>query len=159
MTKDQFVAKFKATRAVFLSTLNGLQEQEASVASGPAGDWVTIKDLIGHIASWEREVLIADEMIKRGEESYLGKLNFDEFNRAQSEHRRNWSLAQVMAELDLNYEALLMAWDEYEDDDGPFGPATWQPEGPDSLYWLISHQVEHGSDIARRRGLQVVFPQ
>ena len=78
--------------------------------------------------------------------------------RLMASHRHNWPLAQLLTELDLNYEALLMAWDEYEDDEGPFGPASWQP-APQSLWWLLTHQVELCQEIARRRGITVSFPE
>ena len=161
--KENFIEKFKAARAAFLQSLAGLDEAEAADTSGPSGHWPSIKDIIGHVTSWEREVVIADEMLKRGEESHLAKLYKDipGFNAAQSAHRRSWSLSQVRAEFDLNYEALLMAWDEYEGEDGPFGPATWQRAGSSSgsLWWMLHHLVEHGEEIARRRGLHVEFPE
>lgn len=157
MSKKEFLTQFKKARANFLAALAGLDEREASVSSNSGGDWPSIKDMIGHVAAWEREVLIADEMTKRGEASHLHKINREEFNQAQAAHRRSWPLKQVRAELDLNYEALLMAWDEYEGEDGPSGPATWEPDGPDSLWELIEHQQEHGREIARRRGLNINF--
>lgn len=157
MSKQAFLSQFKQTRTNFLVILEGLDEREASIPSHSAGDWLTIKDMIGHIAVWEREVLIADEMIKRGEENHLDDINETDFNQAQAAHRRIWPLKQVRAELDLNYEALLMAWDEYEGEDGPSGPATWEPGQPGTLWDLIEHQKEHGREIAKRRGLQVEF--
>src|SRR6476661_2632082 len=119
MSKQDFLNEFKQARANLLATLEGLDEREASIPTNSDGGWPTIKDMIGHIAAWEREVLIADEMIKRGEESHLDSIDETEFNQAQAAHRRSWPLKQVRAELDLNYEALLMAWDEYEGEDGP----------------------------------------
>ncbi len=158
MPKVEFVQKYQAVRAAFLDSLAGLAEAEAAATSGPTGEWPSIKDMIGHIAAWEREVLIADEMIKRGEESHLDNLDKTQFNHQQAEHRRSWTLEQVRSELDLNYEALLMAWDEYEGQEGPFGPATWEPGQPGTLWDLIYHQAEHGRDIAHRRGLKISFP-
>jgi hypothetical protein len=157
MSKQEFISQFKQARANFLAALEGLDEREASVTSNSNGGWPSIKDMVGHIAAWEREVLIADEMTKRGEESQPGSINKEEFNQAQAAHRRSWPLKQVRAELDLNYEALLMAWDEYEGEDGPAGPATWEPGQPGSLWHLIEHQAEHGREIARRRGLNLDF--
>lgn len=161
--KENFIEKFQAARAGFLQALEGIDEAEAADTSGQTGQWPSIKDMIGHVTAWEREVVIADEMLKRGEESHLAKLYKDipGFNAAQSAHRRSWSLSQIRAEFDLNYEALLMAWDEYEGEDGPFGPATWQHAGSSSgsLWWMIHHLVEHGQEIARRRSLHVEFPE
>ncbi len=158
MSKEKFLSEFKKTRAAFLETLAGLDEREASSATNnDTGDWPTIKDIIGHIAAWEREVLIADEMIKRGEESHLDSLNPAEFNQAQVAHRRSWPLKQVLAEFDLNYDALLMAWDEYEGEDGPAGPASWEQGQPGSLWPLIERLQQFGREIARRRGLEVNF--
>jgi hypothetical protein len=158
MSKEKFINEFKQTRAAFLKALAGLEEREAGIATNTAGgDWPTIKDIIGLIAAWEREALIADEMIKRGEESHLDSINAAEFNQAQVAHRRSWPLKQVLAEFDLNYEALLMAWDEYEGEDGPAGPASWEKGQPGSLWPLIERQQEFGREIARRRGLAVSF--
>ena len=157
-SKEKFLTEFKQARASFLKTLEGLDEREASIATNTASeDWPTIKDIIGHISAWEREVLIADEMIKRGEESHLESVNAGEFNKAQVAHRRSWPLKQVLAEFDLNYDALLMAWDEYEGDDGPAGPASWEKGQPGSLWPLIERQQQFGREIARRRGLDVNF--
>ncbi len=157
MSKQEFLIRFKQARTGFLAALEGLDEREASVTSNSGEGWPSIKDMVGHVAAWEREVLIADEMIKRGEESHLAKINQEEFNQAQAAHRRSWPLKQVRAELDLNYEALLMAWDEYEGEDGPAGPPSWEPGQPGSLWHLIEHQAEHGREIARRRGLHIHF--
>ncbi|MBN9387066.1 MAG: hypothetical protein J0I20_03355 [Chloroflexi bacterium] len=158
MSKEKFINEFKQTRTAFLETLAGLDEREASIATNTAGgDWPTIKDIIGLIAAWEREALIADEMIKRGEESHLDSINAAEFNQAQVATRRSWPLKQVLAEFDLNYDALLMAWDEYEGEDGPAGPASWEKDQPGSLWPLIERQQEFGREIARRRGLAVSF--
>lgn len=158
MTKEAFVAKYKEARATFAATLEGLSEAEASATTNAQSQWPSIKDIVGTIAAWEREVLIADEMIKRGEESHLADIDKVQFNAAQVAHRRSWLLAQVLAELDLNYEALLMAWDEYEGDDGSFGEATWTPDQPGSLWWLIEQPLEYGREIVRRRELQTNFP-
>jgi len=158
MSKEKFLTEFKQARASFLQTLAGLTEQEASVATNTtAGDWPTIKDIIGHIAAWEREVLIADEMIKRGEVSHLDSIQAAAFNQTQVAHRRNWPLKQVLAEFDLNYDALLMAWDESEGEDGPAGPASWEPGHPGSLWPLVERLRQFGREIARRRGLDVNF--
>lgn len=158
MSKEEFINEFNQTRAEFLKTLAGLDEREASIATNLAeGDWPTIKDIIGLIAAWEREALIADEMIKRGEESHLDSINAAEFNQAQVAHRRSWPLKQVLAEFDLNYDALLMAWDEYEGEDGPAGPGSWKKDQPGSLWPLIERQREFGREIARRRGLTISF--
>jgi hypothetical protein len=157
MSKQEFLNQFKQARANFLAALEGLDEREASITSSTGEGWPSIKDMIGHIAAWEREVLIADEMIKRGEVSHLDTINKAEFNQAQVAHRRSWPLKQVRAELDLNYEALLMAWDEYEGEDGPAGSATWEPGQPGSLWTLVEHQKEHGQEIARRRNLDLKF--
>lgn len=156
MSKEVFINQFKQARANFLASLAGLDEREASIPTSSA-EWPTIKDIIGHVAAWEREVLIADEMTKRDEESHLDSINEAEFSQAQAAHRRNWPLKQVLAELDLNYDALLMAWDEYEGEDGPAGPATWEQDQPGSLWGLIDRQNELGREIARRRGLDVAF--
>lgn len=156
MSKEVFIEQFKQARANFLTALDGLDEREASIPTSSA-EWPTIKDIIGHIAAWEREVLIADEMTKRDEESHLDSINEAEFSQAQAAHRRSWPLKQVLAELDLNYEALLMAWDEYEGEDGPAGPGTWEQGQPGSLWSLIDRQNELGREIARRRGLDVAF--
>ena len=55
---------------------------EAGTVSAPESQWPTIKDILGHLAAWEREVLIMDELIKRGEESNLDHLESAEFNAA-----------------------------------------------------------------------------
>ncbi len=151
--KENFISSFKAARTAFLQTLEGLDEAQASAITRTEGGWPSIKDVIGHIAATEREVVMADELIKRGEEGDLSRIEDVEFNQAQAAHRRSWPLAQVRAELDLNYEALLMAWDEYEGEDGPFGPSTWLKQ-PGSLWWLITQQLEYGRDIAARRGIR-----
>ncbi len=158
MGKQEFISIYKTVRAALNETLVGLDEVEANLTTGPDSEGATIKDVLGNLAAWEREVLIADEMIKRGEESYLPDLKQEEFNREQAAHRRSWPLAGLKAELELNYEALLMAWDEYEGEDGPFGSATWQPNQPHTLWWLLEQQARSGREIARRRGLLVTFP-
>ncbi len=152
MPKADFLEKFKAARQAFQQSIAGLTDAEAArlSAGSTQSRWPSIKAILGHLAAWEREVLIADEMTKRGEESNLDHLESLEFNQTQETHRQNWPLDQLLSELDLNYEALLMAWDEYEGEDGPYGTSSWQP-GPLSLWWLITHPQELTAEIARRR--------
>jgi hypothetical protein len=158
MAKAELVETYIAARSAFLQTIEGITDAEADAATGEAGEWTTIKDLVGHVAAWEREFLIDDELIKRGEESHLKHIVIDEFNRAQAEHRRSWTFAQVRQELDLNYEAVLMAWDEYEGEDGPYGEKSWSKEPRGRLWLLPRHLIMHGSEIARRRGKNIEFP-
>ena len=155
MAKEDFVAAFQAGWQTLNEAIAGLDEAQAGKVTHQPDHWPTIKDMLGNLAAWEREVLIADEMIKRNEESYLAQLDRAEFDRSQAAHRRSWSLTQITTELDLNYEALLMAWDEYEGEDGPFGPSSWQPDQPNSLWWLVERQDEYRREIARRRGFAV----
>ena len=151
MSKEAFIAAFKMARTTLNETIADLSEAQAGATPDKAVRWPSIKDMVSNLAAWEREVLIADEMIKRGEESYLADLDQTTFEQTQAEHRRNWTFEQVTTELDLNYEALLMAWDEYEGEDGPFGSSTWQRDQPHSLWWLIDRQRDYTDEIARRR--------
>lgn len=159
MAKKELIETYKKAHTALREALAGISEEEATTVNGASGDWSSIKDMLGHLAAWEREFLIDDELIKRGEETHINSLNITEFNQAQANHRKNWTLAQIRQELELNYEGVLMAWDEYEGEDGPFGPGSWDIAQRPSLWILPRHLIIHGKEIAQRRGKEVTFPE
>lgn len=159
MAKAELINIYIKGHAALQEVLADVTEEVASVKNGATGDWTSIKDLLGHLAAWEREFLIDDELIKRGEETHMLSLDIPVFNQAQAEHRKSWTLAQIKKELELNYDAVLMAWDEYEGEDGPYGSSSWELNARPTLWLLPEHVIIHGKEIARRIGKEVTFPE
>jgi hypothetical protein len=71
------------------------------------GDW-TIKDLLGHIVSWNREFRADIAMILAGlhpgyDHILSGEGDFNDSNQVWITEKRDWSLDRILADLDQDY--------------------------------------------------------
>jgi hypothetical protein len=92
-------------------------ELEAQLASAPTsrmdeggvvGPW-SVKDVVGHITTWEREVItsVSNYIARRDTASLEWKTDLDGFNSRAVEHTRPQTLDELMAELVRTHEELL----------------------------------------------------
>jgi uncharacterized damage-inducible protein DinB len=73
-----------------------------------AGDW-TVKDMLGHIVSWNEEFRSDIELILQGQHPgydhlISGKDDFDDWNQRQASLKRNWTWQRILDDLDRDYE-------------------------------------------------------
>ena len=103
MDRKQLLQRLDGPWQAFCHSYHDLDE---SSLSSPEIDGWSVKDLIGHVASWEEETLKALPVILEGRRPprYGG---IDRFNAGQIERRRGWNLDEVVRELADNHSRLL----------------------------------------------------
>lgn len=108
-TKRQiaFLRRLAEAKERLTTSIAGLDE--TTLCQEPVvGDW-TIKDLLGHIVSWNEEFRANIAMILQGEHpgydhEISGEDNFREWNRQWITKKRSFSLVQIMTEVERDYQ-------------------------------------------------------
>ena len=160
MTRDEILKTIKEQHAQLLGALAGIPED--AMTKRPLVEWWTIKDLLGHIAMWERVgIKFIAEYKQDGLPKTLG-LNDDAtinaHNKREATIRRDWSLARVRAEFDAAHRDLIATIESLSDADlSKQLPAPWGKG--DNLEKLIAinsykHNPEHIEQIKKWRTAQ-----
>ena len=104
------------------------------------GTW-TAKDVLAHLAAIDLAALNALRQSVKGEDvtwPWDSYPDGDSYNAAEVAKRRDWSFAQVRAELDQTHHDLLAELeklpDSWDEDESPIG-------------WLPSHDQEHAGAL------------
>ena len=114
-----------------LAKANQVPESQRNTP-GVCGHW-SLKDLLGHLAFWDRKHADALEARRDGRECASDDRDEDEINAEQYEHRKHWGWNEVMNEVDANkyrMEQLLLSPGE--------APGQWQ---------IHTHWDEHGAQV------------
>jgi hypothetical protein len=111
MDRHTVLVRQDAARADLLTAIAGLDE--ATMASLPVvGNW-TIKEVLAHIAGWAVWDLAAIRQVQAGEQPDFAALqDVTSFNARHVEERRNWTVTEILDEMDATrtaLEELLMA--------------------------------------------------
>jgi uncharacterized protein (TIGR03083 family) len=103
MDREQLLRRVDRPWQAFQEAFRGL---ETEFMTAQEIDGWSVKDLIGHVSSWEEEALKALPLILEGRRPppYNG---IDRFNAGQIERRRALSLASVVEEHDERHSRLL----------------------------------------------------
>jgi len=115
----------------FLNSFNDLSDGSLSQA-GAVGTW-SIRDIMGHITTWEEEGLKYLPLILDGKTtpSYDQYGGIDTFNKQQVTKKRELSLRQIKQNLNTTHQLLLDRLSGIPDDainslfEKWFGEATW----------------------------------
>ena len=88
-------------------SINGLNE--TTLCNEPVLDDWTIKDILGHIVSWNDEFRANIGVILQGEHpgydhQISGKDNFSAWNEKWIAKKRNWSLYQIIGDIERDYQ-------------------------------------------------------
>jgi hypothetical protein len=78
MPRDQFIARIHAGWAHWLASIDGLTEDQVR-APGTCGEW-SVKDLMGHVATWDNVALDKVRGILAGADRPDVSETMDEFN-------------------------------------------------------------------------------
>ncbi|HEU4389337.1 MAG TPA: DinB family protein, partial [Blastocatellia bacterium] len=98
MVKQQFIEKLVNQRLNVLKAAEGLSDQELSKPMGE-GKW-SVKDMLGHLAAWEGEVVRAFEQKASGQRPTIGDIkDFDSWNSVEAGKRRDRTPDQIRNEL------------------------------------------------------------
>jgi hypothetical protein len=157
MTCDEILNSLRQTHTHLAAALAGIPDEV--LATQPVIDWWTLKDVMGHIAMWERVAIQFVEDYRRdGMPVSLG-LNddaaVDAYNKRGAALRRDYPLARVRAELDAALRDLAAAVESLSDAQlntplsAPWGDGV-------TLERLVAwnsyeHTPEHIEQIARWR--------
>ena len=150
--RTQLLARLAAERARLLEQLIGLDER---TLTEPLifDDW-TVKDLLAHVAAWDRWELREMRHTASGEILDLTEVrNTDAFNAHAVAVRRAWTLAEVLAELQ-EARAAWVTWLQALPDEKFFRQylfegEDWSFPGCVEVQWR--HDAEHAAQIAAWR--------
>ncbi len=154
-TRDELLRLVREGRAQLEADVARFTEAEMLAAE--PGQW-SMKDLLAHIAAWDRRACEVFESASRGRapsERISGDADVDRFNAATYERNRDKPLDSVLAEFQVAF-AESMAWVERMPDDLLFDPARVPWNGGNSLAWTVAantywHYDEHADRLARKR--------
>jgi len=150
--RAQLLAHLAAERAGLLEQLIGL-DGKALTEWLIFDDW-TVKDLLAHVAAWDRWELREMRHMASGEILDLTEVrDTDAFNARAVAVRRDRTLAEVLAELQ-EARAAWVAWLRALPDDVFFGQYLFEDEGwsfPGCVEVQWRHDAEHAAQIAAWR--------
>lgn len=108
MDREQFLQVVTAAWHELDAAIAGLDEAALS-EPGVVGQWA-VKDLLGHVTSWEQQALAEIEQWQRDERiTAITSEGVDSFNAAEAERRRGWTIAAIRAEHAATRERLRVA--------------------------------------------------
>ncbi len=127
----------------FYDALQGLNEEHMTEVW--LGTW-SLKEIVGHISGWQREMIPALERIARGERPVLEGVSYDDvdgWNAQFAAAVRDMEIADVLLELDKTQEAFMHAAAAVPEDRFQPGKAAYRIVDQTSAH----HFREHGDQI------------
>ena len=90
-----------------MDSCSGLSDSVLN-APGPVGLW-SVRDLLGHIATWDEEALLALPVILEGKKlpRYASSGGIDAFNAREQDRKRGITLAELRRDMDATHGRLL----------------------------------------------------
>jgi hypothetical protein len=116
MTRDEITRQIKAAHANLVSAVADIPDDV--MTTRPVIDWWTLKDMLGHIAMWQRvAITFIDEYQRIGAPTPLGldDAGIDAYNKRGAAERRDYTLARVRAEFDASSRDLVAAVERLTD--------------------------------------------
>jgi hypothetical protein len=154
-TREELLRLVREGRAQLEADIARFSEVEMLAAE--PGRW-SMKDLLAHIAAWDRRTCDLFAAASRGEapaERISGGDDVDRFNAAAHERNRDLPLPAVRAEFKAAFDDS-MVWIDRMPDDLLFDPARVPWNGGHALAWNVAantywHYEEHEDRLARKR--------
>ena len=103
MDRDELFQRIDSTWQELQSALDGIPPERAT-EPGAAGEW-SVKDLLGHITFWERNLVT--ELQNLGPDEVVEALDVDEINAREHDLYKNRPLGELQAEFQESHEALM----------------------------------------------------
>ena len=135
-------------RERLLASIEGLTEEEM-LQPGVCGEW-SVRDVLAHVAAWDRETTAMFEAMLQGERHYFLDLDEDgleQFNQNRHAAARDMSVSDAVAELTASREALI-ALLKGTDNVKLFAPAPGDEHADMSLAACLSAQISHDEEHA-----------
>ncbi len=107
-----------------------------------------IRDILGHIATWDHEVAKSLRAYREGSEYIIPDLDEEEveYNSKAVEEQRTLSNQQIVAELEKSNHALLQALQDIPDDQFPGDFLYPWDEERGSIATLVEYMIEHSDE-------------
>jgi len=111
-----------------------------------------IRDILGHIAGWDRQAAKSLRAFRDGEEYAISDLEENAYNEAMVQEQQNWTTEQVITEWNEAREDFKLAVEEIELDKFP-GDLLY-PWGDERgsvaqlVEYMAEHDVEHRDEIS-----------
>ena len=107
MKKDQLLKKLEEAWAALKESYAGLSDAQL-LKPGVMGEW-SVKDILGHVTTWEEESLKYLPLILNGGRPprYIHFGGIDAFNAQMSEQKRDVALSAVLRQLDETHRRLI----------------------------------------------------
>jgi hypothetical protein len=108
MNKHQLLKKIDSAWQQFKESYCGLTESQMT-HSGVTGEW-SIKDILGHVTTWEEEALKYLPMVMqerrppRYKDLYGG---MDSFNAMMTEKKRSLSISEILKQMNSTHQELI----------------------------------------------------
>jgi uncharacterized damage-inducible protein DinB len=149
--KQALAARLTEARNELLRLVRSLPLERLEMA-GAVGDW-SVKDVIGHIASWEDRLLTLAQTVLNGHAAQIEWIKSDEalqaWNQKQYLRKRAWTWDETIRDLALMREEVLwnIGWTAPEQlfqqhtlDTGSVSPASL-------LEGIVEHDQEHVAQL------------
>lgn len=107
MNRDQVLDRIDSAWSDFTNVIDGVPDELFDL-TGAVGSW-SVKDVIGHVATWDREALNALRQFveDRNFRALVTWPDVDEFNARQWEAKRKSDLADLRVELENTHRELV----------------------------------------------------
>ena len=145
MTRTEILVRINQAHADLVAALADIPDDV--MLTNPVVDWWTLKDVMGHVAMWQRVAIQFVEDYRRdGKPTPLGLQDdaaIDAYNKRGAAVRRDYPLARVRAEFDAAFRDLVAAVEPLSDAqlNAPL-PAPWG-EGRNLAYLIAINSYEH----------------
>jgi hypothetical protein len=146
--RQMLAGQLQEARERLINSYAGLSDGEM-LEPGVAGDW-SVRDVLAHVAAWDRAQTEAYRMMLRGERPTL--LDLDEeaneaFNHEHHGRLKDLDLQEVITELFAAREEMVMLLREL-DNDALFAPAPGDEHAELSIAACISVSTNHDEEHA-----------
>ncbi len=147
----ELIKRLEQKRDEFRQTIAGLTEQEAQRPLAE-NDW-TIREALSHLASSEGGMLVVSKIMVAKKGYNFKPLNRNEWNASEIEKRKEWPLADIIAEWEKNRQEFISFFTGLSDEQLAYkGTHHW---GDITTRFvaeqLLRHQAEHQAHIAAAR--------
>src|SRR5262249_11566894 len=107
MKKDQVLKRLEKAWATLKESYTGLPDAQL-LEPGVMGEW-SVKDILGHVTTWEEEALKFLPLILTGgiPPRYIQYGGIDAFNAQMAEQKRDTALSEVLRQLEETHRRLL----------------------------------------------------
>ncbi|WP_455142696.1 DinB family protein [Candidatus Hodarchaeum mangrovi] len=106
MNKQQCIQFYIDNHKKLFNVVNRLKRSQMDEN---LGSW-TVKDILAHISAWNFELINAIDSISNDEKPWFideEKLNEREFNKLETQKRRQWTIDEIMEEWQESFDELI----------------------------------------------------